>query len=301
VGWKSGEHGAFEPLAQWMTRRRFLKALAGTALGAAAIGAGGFYMSRVEPGWLDLTNIRLGLPRLDPVFAGFRLVQISDIHLSEVISGKQVAEACQMALDAHPDLVALTGDFVDVRAGFTGLLSELASVLRPLVQSVQTVAILGNHDYRMGSVPIRRMLNSLQIQELYNEVLVLRRGDARFAIAGVDDIMWGCPQLDQVIKRLPSAGAAVLLAHEPDYADISARTGRFDLQISGHSHGGQVVFPLTGAPVLPELGRKYPEGLYRVGSMLQYTNRGLGMTRPYIRLNCRPEVTVFTFSPEFHS
>jgi uncharacterized protein len=67
------------------------------------------------------------------------------------------------------------------------------------------------------------------------------------------------------------------------------------LQISGHSHGGQVVFPVIGPPVLPYLGKKYPSGLYQVGQMMQYTNRGLGMTEPYIRFNCRPEITLFTF------
>ena len=67
------------------------------------------------------------------------------------------------------------------------------------------------------------------------------------------------------------------MAHEPDYADVSALTGRFDLQVSGHSHGGQVVIPFVGPPILPHLGRKYPSGLYQVGNMYQYTNRGVGM------------------------
>jgi predicted MPP superfamily phosphohydrolase len=69
----------------------------------------------------------------------------------------------------------------------------------------------------------------------------------------------------------------VLLAHEPDYADISAATGRFDLQLAGHSHGGQVIVPLLGPPILPPLGRRYPVGRYQVGSMIQYTNRGIGV------------------------
>jgi predicted MPP superfamily phosphohydrolase len=93
---------------------------------------------------------------------------------------------------------------------------------------------------------------------------------------------------------LPAEGCAILLAHEPDCADDSAATGRFDLQISGHSHGGQVSLPLIGPPVLPYLAQKYPSGLYQVGQMFQYTNRGVGMTPPYVRLNCRPEITVFT-------
>ncbi len=256
-------------------------------------------MTRVEPDRLDRTSLQLTLPRLDPAFAGFRLVQISDIHLSEAVTAEQVAEACQIAKELKPDLVALTGDYVDQRQGMKRSLADLSAALRPLVQSVQTVAILGNHDYRTGPTEIRWMLDGLQIQELYNDTLTLSRGGAQLHIAGIGDVMWGRPRLRYVVEQLPEEGAAVLLAHEPDYADVSARTGRFDLQISGHSHGGQVVLPLVGAPILPDLGRKYPAGLYRVGNMLQYSNRGLGMTEPYIRLNCRPEITAFTFYPGF--
>jgi predicted MPP superfamily phosphohydrolase len=96
---------------------------------------------------------------------------------------------------------------------------------------------------------------------------------------------------------LKDDSAAILLAHEPDFADISMRTNRFDLQVSGHSHGGQVVFPFYGPPILPYLGQKYPSGLYRVGSMLQYTNRGVGMIDPPIRFNCPPEITMFELQP----
>jgi predicted MPP superfamily phosphohydrolase len=84
------------------------------------------------------------------------------------------------------------------------------------------------------------------------------------------------------------------LVHEPDFADVGAQTGRFDLQLSGHSHGGQINFPLLGPPLLPPCARKYPLGRYQVGEMNLYTNRGLGMVPPKVRINCRPEITVFT-------
>jgi predicted MPP superfamily phosphohydrolase len=142
---------------------------------------------------------------------------------------------------------------------------------------------------------IRKILRDLNIQELNNRLVSLSRGKARLHIAGLDDIWNGVPRMREVLSALPEAGAAVLLAHEPDYADFSVKTGRFDLQLSGHSHGGQVVLPLVGPPLLPEWGRKYPAGLYQVGNMFQYTNRGLGMTNPYMRLNCRPEITFFQF------
>jgi predicted MPP superfamily phosphohydrolase len=118
-------------------------------------------------------------------------------------------------------------------------------------------------------------------------------------------------ELDDLAKVLETLrdrrpGCAVLLAHEPDFADKSAATKRFDLQLSGHSHGGQVKLPLLNTPyVVPLLSRlgfsfvppliyEYPSGLYEVGRMYQYTNRGLGVIYCRFRLNCRPEVTVIT-------
>ncbi|OQY86641.1 MAG: serine/threonine protein phosphatase, partial [Anaerolineae bacterium UTCFX3] len=90
---------------------------------------------------------------------------------------------------------------------------------------------------------------------------------------------------------------AILLAHEPDFADVSAATGRFGLQISGHTHGGQVDIPLIGPPILPEMGKKYPSGLYNVNGMLLYTNRGVGVTTVNARFNCRPEITIYILEP----
>jgi predicted MPP superfamily phosphohydrolase len=140
---------------------------------------------------------------------------------------------------------------------------------------------------------VRRVLAAGGVIELRNAVRTLRRGDGTLHLCGVDSVLEGIGRLDRVLEGLPEGGAAVLLAHEPDFADTSAETERFDLQLSGHSHGGQVSLPLLRSAVLPRLSRKYPSGLYRVGGMLLYTNRGLG-THPRFRLGCRPEITVFT-------
>ncbi len=103
-------------------------------------------------------------------------------------------------------------------------------------------------------------------------------------------------RLDKVLEALPEEGAAILLAHEPDFADESAATGRFDLQLSGHSHGGQVAIPFLGPLRLPLMGRKYPLGLYKVGRMTLYTNRGIGTVGLPVRFFARPEITVLTLT-----
>jgi predicted MPP superfamily phosphohydrolase len=140
------------------------------------------------------------------------------------------------------------------------------------------------------------MIEDSSIVNVSNGMHTISREDAALHFAGVDDFWERKDRLDDVLETLPDEGAAVLLAHEPDYADISSATGRFDLQISGHSHGGQIILPFVGPPIVPPYALKYPLGLYQVGDMLQYTNRGVGMLSPRVRLNCRPEITVFTLS-----
>lgn len=280
------------------TRRGFLKTLGGMTMGAVALGLGGWtYAIAIEPDWIDVTPVHLRLPRLDPAFAGFRMAQLSDIHLSAAMTGEQLAAACQKVLELQPDLVAITGDFVDEKQDLQASLVDLVDGLRPLDGQVQVVFVLGNHDYWAGARRIRKALGELDFMELPNRFMTLTRGSARLHIAGVDDVWERKADLLGLLQSLPEDGAAVLLAHEPDFARRSAATGRFDLQISGHSHGGQVVLPFVGPPILPHLGKRYPSGLYQVSSMFQYTNRGLGTTSPHVRLNCRPEITLFTFDP----
>ena len=141
---------------------------------------------------------------------------------------------------------------------------------------------------------IRQILEFGKIIELPNAVHTLHRGEACLHIAGVDDYWENKARLRNVLDQVPATGPAILLAHEPDFAVISAKSGRFDLQLSGHTHGGQVTLPIIGPVVLPMYGRKYPSGVYQIDNMILYTNRGLGTGRPQIRFNCRPEITMIT-------
>ncbi len=280
-----------------ISRRAMLKYAVQLTLGTAALGVGGVVYARsVEPEWIEVSLHRLGLPRLARAFHGYRLVQISDIHMDGWMTLERLAGVVRLANAQQADLVALTGDYVThgYRRRRRERYADLARGLGGLRARDGVVGVLGNHDHWASADFARQSLREAGVVELSNRVHRLRRGDATLHVAGVDDYWTGHARLEEVLGQLPAEGAAILLAHEPDFADISAPTGRFDLQISGHSHGGQVRLPLLGAPVLPPYGRKYPMGLYRVGSMLQYTNRGVGMLSPRVRLNCRPEITVYT-------
>jgi predicted MPP superfamily phosphohydrolase len=282
---------------QKLSRRSFLKLMGFLGGEVFLMGAGGMmYARQLEPTWVEISQVRLKLPRLGKAFDGVRLVQVSDIHMGGWMNTGHFSHVMDLALAQAPDLLALTGDFVehqDEREVVANALDDLSTVFTTL-GDVPRVGVLGNHDHRTSPGDIRKLMQKHHILDLTNGVHTLVRGAERLHIAGVDDMREGRPNLPQVMAALPEDGAAILLSHEPDFADESAATGRFDLQISGHSHGGQVVLPLIGPPLLPQGGRKYYTGLYQVGTMLQYTNRGVGLTGVSIRFNCRPEITVFT-------
>ena len=275
-------------------------------LEAAAGGAGVFAYARyVEPYWVAVERVALTLPRLAPLFDGYRVVQISDFHLDGWMTPERLQRVVDLVNEQEPDLVAITGDFVAVS---TDYISGLPGPLGKLEATDGAVAVLGNHDHMNDADAVRRALSCASVVDVSNGVRTLSRDGAALHLCGVDSVMEGRDRLDEVLGALDDAepGCAVLLAHEPDFADETAATGRFDLQLSGHSHGGQVRIPFLKTPyVVPLLSRlgfsfvppliyEYPSGLYEVGEMYQYTNRGLGVIYARFRLNCRPEITVLT-------
>jgi len=280
-----------------LTRRDFLKVMGIAALDFFLVGIGGAgYGYLMEPNLIKVETIRLRLPRLSGKFSGFRLAQISDIHMGGWMNGERFQHVVDLILAEEPDVLLITGDFVighDPGSISEQTIRDLTAGLAGLADSFPTFAVLGNHDYWTGAGRIRQVLSDSGITDLTNTAFTLERGEECLHLCGVDDLWEGDPRLDQVIAKLADDSAAILLAHEPDFADASAATGRFDLQLSGHTHGGQVVLPFVGPPILPYLGRKYPSGIYRVGEMVQYTNRGVGMARLPVRINCPPEITVF--------
>jgi uncharacterized protein len=252
-----------------------------------------------EPNGFAVETVHLRLKKLPRVFSGFRIAQISDIHMGGWMTPDRLQQVAELVIAQKPDILVITGDFLKGRS-FTETakqgLRDLAKVLFPLASSVPMFAVLGNHDYVTNPEAIRGMLRDCRITDLTNTAFALTYEGESLYLCGVDDIRHGNVRLDDVIAQLGENSAAILLVHEPDFADVSAATGKFDLQISGHTHGGQIVIPFYGPPVLPPSGRKYPSGLYKVGNMFQYTNRGVGTDTVSARINCPPEITIFVLA-----
>lgn len=266
-----------------------------TAMSTALIGLGSLvYARKFATEQLELTEMEMVLPRLDPVFSGYRLAQISDIHMSSM-NRERLDEIVDRVNALKPDLIAITGDFVTHDPEI--YTSDLCASLSRLRAKDGVYTVLGNHDHWAGVDEVRRMLVEAGIVELRNKVVRVNRQGKDLTIAGVDSTYVEADRLDEVLAELPECGAVILLAHEPDFADTSAATGRFDLQLSGHSHGGQAYFPIIGSPFLPPHARKYPRGLYEIKGMKLYTNRGLGTIHVNARINSIPEISLFTLCP----
>jgi uncharacterized protein len=286
------------PTTALPTRRQFLYTGALAIAGAATLGIDGYLESYL----LQLKRLEILLRRLPQEFDGFTIAQLSDFHYEERFSAVPIRHSVDLVNNLHPDLIVLTGDFVTVplvkfsahasrEAANTAI--PCAETLRQLRARMGTFAVLGNHDAYSNPSLITAALESHGIPVLKNSCVPIERSSARFWLAGIEDALEARPDLGATIKKIPSGETIVLLAHEPDFAEESALTA-VDLQLSGHSHGGQIWIPGIGAPWLPPLARKYPRGLYRVGNMILYTNIGIGTIRAPIRINCVPEVTLIT-------
>jgi len=279
-----------------LDRRQFLKqALIGSVGLGSAAGIDGFI---IEPHQPVAEHVNIRLPHLPEAFHGFRIVHMADMHFGPYIGKEQIERAVRLALSFKPDLSILTGDFVShplfERNGLGGARNAepCAEVLQQLT-GTPVVSVLGNHDYWNGADLIADTLDSHGLNVLRNRPVPLEKDGQRIWIIGVDDVFERSNNLHKSLQGVPTDETKIVAVHEPDFADETARHP-VDLQLSGHSHGGQVRIPGFGAPILPPLGTKYPIGLRQIGNLQLYTTRGIGMVTPPVRLNCPPEVTLIT-------
>lgn len=283
---------AFLPI----NRRRFI-GLAASA-GVTVLAADSMLL---EPNRPRIVRQHIALRRWPDRLNGFTIALLSDFHYDPVFSVHPLHSAIGMINDLRPDLIALAGDFVSLSlVPYNG--EKDAAVAEPcseLLRQMQAPhglwAVLGNHDISTASRIVIGALQARGIRVLLNQSVAIEQDGARLWLAGVNDVLTHTSDLVTTLHGIPSDEATILLAHEPDYADYVSRHP-VDLQLSGHTHGGQVRIPLVGPLYLPELGRKYIQGLYRIGPLTLYTNAGLGTLRVPVRFNCPPEITLLTLT-----
>lgn len=277
-----------------LSRRGFLIALRNVAAGYALAGAAGYlYGTRLEANWLAVRRLTLALHNLPAAAEGLRVVHLTDFHLRPVTEIDAIRKAVAVANSLKPDVIALTGDYVTVSADDV---YDLAPALGQLNARYGVFSCLGNHDLWTNRAIVQHGLEQAGLPVLVNRGLALPASAGGLYLAGLDDAWSGAPDLAQALAGCPAGAPALLLAHEPDFVDDWSQDARVAVQLAGHSHGGQVRVPGLGAIITPRFGRKYDYGLYRVRDTWLYTNPGIGLAAPGVRLNCRPEVTEITLA-----
>jgi uncharacterized protein len=274
-----------------MTRRRFLYGMLG--LGMAGL-SGSAYAALIEPRWLRFSLVPVSLPRLKKPF---RLLHMSDFHASPVVPLPFIEEAVELGLSAVPDVICLTGDFfthaIPARADFARLLRRLAA-------AAPTVACLGNHDggrwaaARGGytdTVAVRDLLGDSGIRCLHNDSWTADLGGRTVEFVGVGDIWAGDARPETAfLGSAPLDVPRIVLSHNPDSKDL-LQSRPWDLMLSGHTHGGQVVLPWIGAPFAPVMDHRFVHGLHPWDGRLIHVTSGVGNLHG-LRFNCRPEVSL---------
>lgn len=283
-----------DPKLTTVTRKAFLQqalVMAGRLVGLGALS--GLYGYGWERKWIEVTRIPLPVPGMPEPFRGTKLVHFSDLHLGHYSGLEDVQRVVDCIRQEKPDLICFTGDLVDES---TRLVSGAVRILRQLEAPLGKFAVLGNHDYRAGEQQVvREAWSDAGFAVLDNRHVRLEKQGSRLYMAGVDDVLLGVPDVRRAVAGIPAGETVILLAHEPDFADEAAAYP-VRLQLSGHSHGGQVRIPWLGAILTPKLSQKYVQGLYQIkeSGMQVYTTRGIGTTILPVRFCCRPEITVLT-------
>ncbi len=280
-----------------ITRRQFLTA------GACAAGGLALYAGEVERHWIEITRHDVLIPGLSAAFDGFRVAQLSDIHMDEYTEPFFVRAAVSRINSLNPDAVFLTGDFVSAglapRKFAIGAGWQCANLLNALTCR-ERYAVLGNHDMMVDAREVTEALRANGVTVLRNGCIPVERPGGRFWLCGIGDPVAGHPHPDEAVPpsiRNVAHEPIVLLCHAPDYADqlLMLPAGQaVSLMLTGHTHGGQVRLPLVGALALPIMGKKYVEGWFRLGQMQLYVNRGLGTVGVPFRFNCPPEISLLT-------
>jgi predicted MPP superfamily phosphohydrolase len=260
-----------------LTRRRFLQ-LSAAALAATAID--GIATSTD----IKLEHHRLTLPNWDAT--GFRVAQVTDVHLNNTGMRDRAHEAIAMAMDLKPDLLVFTGDFLNIATD--ECLGYVREVFGRLSEAgCPCLAITGNHDYTCEATPkLFATVAETPIRLLRNEIVEV----AGITVFGIDDAVHGHPDFSLSGAQVASRSRLVLL-HEPDF--VSRLAGNPSLVLSGHSHGGEICLP-GGIPIHTPVGAQiYKAGYYPKAPFPLYVSRGVGTLGP-CRVFCPPEVTLFT-------
>lgn len=281
-----------------VSRRTFLKKFLGTTLTVTGAAAGGYtYAAKIEPRRLKVNSYEITHQAIPNSFHQFKMVQFSDTHLGFQYTLEQLAQLIEKINGLKPDILFFTGDLLDAPNQYLHS-SKVIELLKQFTAPSGKFAVYGNHDHGgYGTDIYREIMEASGFKILQNESTPLSGvAGEKIYLLGIDDAMLGRPDIYGAMIDVPKDSYKILLSHAPDLADFAIEHG-IQLQLSGHSHGGQIQLPFLGALVKPPFAEKYYEGFYKIGEtspLTLYVNRGLGTTRLPFRFLSVPEIAVFT-------
>lgn len=255
------------------------------------------YATSVEPELLTVVSREITTNSIPLPKEGIKIVQFSDLHLGEDYDHYHFEKVIEKIQSLEPDLIVFTGDLIDNNSTFEGE-EETIEAMKKLSAPLGKFSVFGNHDYGgNGDRRYKRIMNASGFKLLVNEhqKVTLSNG-AVINVIGMDDLVFGKPRCTPCVEDLREDEYNVFLAHEPDIADEMKRYA-IDLQLSGHSHGGQVRVPVFGALLTPKYAKKYIKGMYDIPEnprMKLYVNVGIGTSQLKVRFMSVPEITLFT-------
>ncbi len=253
-------------------------------------------LGRWERARLVTEEVAIRVRGLAPAFDGYRIAFLTDPHLSPLVPRWWVERAVERTLALGADLILLGGDFVDDDPHYV---SAIGDVLRPLRAPDGVYGVLGNHDHYVDAPGVRAQLAAAGVRELLNAFVIIRRGEAGLALAGLGDLQCDAVDFARALTGVDERVPRVVVAHDPDVFGYWPEGLRLDLMLSGHTHGGQAWLPLIGPPFVPsQFGFRYLQGLIREGERQLYVSRGIGASGVPIRWKCPPELTLAILRPD---
>ena len=271
--------------------KRALAAVVGAgtvvATGAAA------YAHLVAPYQPRVVHLTLPVPEDAPYLQSLRIAFVTDTHVGPGFDAHHLEPIHRLVRRIAPHLLLLGGDYVSESPRF---IARAVDRLTPMAREAPhgAYAVLGNHDMSCVPARVERALQGAGIPVLRNRAIGLHIRGGPLWIAGIDEALLGRPDPRATFDQIPPGTPTIVLWHESDFAESVARF-RPLLQLSGHTHGGQVRLPAIGPLATPIAGERYVRGLYDVAGMPLYVSSGVGVYRPPVRLFCPPEVTLITF------
>jgi predicted MPP superfamily phosphohydrolase len=258
------------------------------------------YARHVEPTWLEVNRIPLGIRALPLPFHGLKVAHLTDFHHGPHIPAGYLEDAIARTEAEKPDVIALTGDFIDRGPGHV---ATAAKLFRQLKAPLGVFAVLGNHDYAVHTARGHRRHPELHrevadalategVTVLRNKAVRLERDGAGLIVAGIEDLWSGVADANVALAGQCPETPRVVLAHNPQSVELFG-DNRADLVLSGHTHGGQINLPKLGRILLGKKAKRWAAGMYAHNGAQVYVNKGVGFGWRF-RFGVRPELAVFT-------